>query len=587
MNQASARPGSSLFAKYFLVLFAAVVVPLLANGTSEAWFGYREQRAHLNALLDAEARLAAQKIGDFIAGISEQLASVVQLPWSQGADERLQIDALRLLRRVPAIASLTLVDATGRERLHVSRVSLNRVESGADRSGDQAVAGALAAKVWYGPVTFHRNSEPFMTIAVAGDRPMAGVAVAEINLKLFWEVIARIRIGDHGQALVLDQRGRIIAHPDISLVLRGADDPAAQPLQALRAAIVAQGGAATGQDASQRTIMAAMALVPGVDWTVLAELPVAEALAPIHAALLRTGGLLLGGALLAAALAYWLAGRMTEPIRLLEEGARRIGAGQFDHRIDIASGDELGRLAARFNAMAGELAVSQARAEHIGRLRRFLAPQVAELIDRAGDDSVLDGRRVEVAVAFGDLRGFTAFSARVEPDTIIGVLGEYYEAVGAVVARHGATLTHFSGDGLMVLVNAPVPCADPALRAVAMAIEMQTAAQALIAGWRRRGHALGFGVGLAWGPATVGRIGSNSRVDYTAVGSVVNLASRLCAAAENGQVLLEAAAAAMVGDQVPLVALGSRALKGFAEPIAVFGISVADAPASPAVDRCR
>lgn len=574
MIRASGRPGGSLFGKYFLVLFAAVVVPLLAAGASEAWLGYRDQRAHLDALLRAEARLAAAKIQNFIEGITDQLAWAVQLPWAEGPDERHRIDALRLLRQVPAVVSLTLVDGAGRERLYVSRVSLNRMESGADRSADPAVAGARSARVWYGPVTFHRNSEPFMTIAVAGNRAAVGVAVAEINLKLIWDVIAAIRVGESGQAFVLDQPGRIIAHPDISLVLRGADDPAAKPLQALRAAIVAQGGAATGQDTAGRTVMAALAPVSGVDWTVLVHQPLAEAFGSIYAALWGTGGLLLGGAVFAGALAYWLAGRMTKPIRLLEDGAQRIGAGQFDHRIEIATGDELARLADRFNEMAGELAVSQQRSEHINRLKRFLAPQVAELIDRAGDDSLLDSRRVEVAVIFGDLRGFTAFSARAEPDTIMGVLGEYYEAMGAVVARHGGTLTNFSGDGLMVLVNAPVPCPDPALRAVEMAVDMQSATQALVAQWRARGHALGFGVGLAMGPATVGRIGSESRLDYTAIGSVVNLASRLCSSAENGQVLIDSAAVEMVYGRVPLVALGSRALKGYDEPVAIYALEL-------------
>ena len=563
----------SLFRKYFLALFAAVVVPLLAAGASEAWFGYRDKRAHLNDLLGAEARLAASKIQNFMEDIREQLGWTVQLPWADGPDERRRIDALRLLRQVPAIVSLTLVDASGRERLYVSRVGLNRTESGADRSGDPAVVGARAARVWYGPVTFHRNSEPFMTVAVAGNRAAVGVAAAEINLKLIWDVVAAIRVGRSGQAFVLDRPGRLIAHPDISLVLRGADDPAAEPLQALRDAILAQGGAATGRDAVGRMVMAGMAPVPGVDWSVLVHQPVAEAFGPIYAALWRTGGLLLAGALFAGALAYWLAGRMTGPIRLLEDGAERIGAGRFDHRIAITTGDELGRLAARFNQMAGELAISQERSERINRLRRFLAPQVAELVDRTGDDGVLDGQRVEVVVVFGDLRGFTAFSAHAEPDTIMGVLSGYYEALGAVVARHGATLTNFSGDGMMVLVNAPVPCPDPALQAIRMAVEMQTAAQALIAGWRARGHALGFGIGLAMGPATVGRIGSESRLDYTAIGNVVNLAARLCSSAKDGQILVDPVAAAAVRGRTPLVALGMRPLRGYDEQIEVFAVA--------------
>src|SRR5215207_7703371 len=572
-------PRGSLFRKYFLVLFAAVVVPLLAAGASEAWFGYRDQRVQLNELLGAEARLAAAKIQNFIEDIREQLGWTVQLPWTDGPDERRRIDALRLLRQVPAVVSLTLVDGAGRERLYVSRVGLNRTESGADRSGDPAVAGAREARVWYGPVKFHRNSEPFMAVAVAGNRTAVGVAVAEINLKLIWDVISAIRVGQSGQAFVLDRPGRLIAHPDISLVLRGADDPAAKPLEALRTAILAQGGAAMGQDAAGRTVMAAMAPVPGIDWTVLVHQPAAEAFGPIYAALWRTGGLLLAGAMFAGALAYWLAGRMTGPIRLLEEGAQRIGAGQFGHRIDIATGDELGRLAARFNQMAGELAISQERSERISRLKRFLAPQVAELVDRAGDDSMLDAQRVEVVAVFGDLRGFTAFSAHAEPDTIMAVLGAYYEALGAIVARYEATLTNFSGDGMMVLVNAPVPCPDPALRAVQMAVEMQTTAQALIAGWHARGHALGFGAGLAMGPATVGRIGSESRLDYTAIGNVVNLASRLCSSAEDGQILVDPTAAEAVRDHIPLTLLGTRPLKGYDQQVAVFAVEFENGPA--------
>src|SRR5688572_10721067 len=214
------RTRRSLFRKYFIALFAAVAVPLLVNGASEAWFGYRDQRAQLDGLLGAEARSAAGKIGGFIDGIRDQLGWMVQLPWSAAAEERQRIDALRLLRQVPAIMSLTLVDGAGIERLHVSRVGLNRIGGGADRSGEPAVLGARAARAWYGPVTYYRGSEPFMTIAIAGNRAAVGVAVADINLKLIWDVVSAIRVGRSGQAFVLDRQGRLIAHPDISLVLR-------------------------------------------------------------------------------------------------------------------------------------------------------------------------------------------------------------------------------------------------------------------------------------------------------------------------------------------------------------------------------
>ena len=185
---------------------------------------------------------------------------------------------------------------------------------------------------------------------------------------------------------------------------------------------------------------------------------------------------------------------------------------------------------------------------------------------------MLAGQRAEVVVVFCDLRGFTAFSAQTEPQVIMRVLGEYYEALGSVITRFEATLTTFAGDGLMLLINAPVPCSDPALRAVDMAVEMQNAVQQLVGDWRSRGHALGFGVGLAMGPATVGGIGYEGRVEYTAIGNVVNLASRLCALAEDQQILADAVVAEAVRGRVSLVALGARPIKGLDESVLVYGV---------------
>jgi class 3 adenylate cyclase len=211
-------------------------------------------------------------------------------------------------------------------------------------------------------------------------------------------------------------------------------------------------------------------------------------------------------------------------------------------------------------------------------LKRFLAPQVAELVEQAGDDSMLAGQRAEVVVVFCDLRGFTAFSTHAAPEEIIRVLGDYYQALGAIITRYGATLTSFSGDGLMVLVNAPVPCPDPALRAAEMAIDMQKAVQGLIAGWRSRGYAIGFGVGIAMGPAAVGRIGYESRVEYTAIGNAVNLAARLCSSAEDKQILIDPVVAKALQDRVPHVSLGERSFKGYTERFPVFGIAYRNEP---------
>jgi adenylate cyclase len=564
-----------LFQKYLLVLFLAVAIPLAINGVIEAWLGYRDQRARLDQLLGVQATSAAAEIHDFIYGITNQLGWLVQLSWSDEPDERRRTDALRLFRQAPAIVSLTLLDNGGLERLYVSRIGLNRIESRTDRSADPAVIGARSAQIWFSDVSYNRGSEPHLTVAVVGNRPSVGAVIAEVNLKLIWDVISAIKVGKSGLAFVLDRPGRLIAHPDISLVLRGAEEATAKPFRTIRDAIGSAGaGFATSRDVHGHAVAAGAAQVAGPDWTVVVEQPLSEAYAPIYAALWRTATLLAAGTMFAALLAYALAHRMTEPIRVLEEGTERIGAGSFDHRISIQTGDEFQRLANSFNKMAAELALAQQHQERIAKLKRFLAPQVADLVDRAGDDSVLDGRRTEVVVVFCDLRGFTAFSAGVAPEEVMGVLSEYYEALGRVITQFAATLISFSGDGLMVLVNAPVPVEEPVLRAVDLAVAMQKSVQELIAGWRSRGHQVGFGVGLASGSATVGRIGYENRFDYTAIGSVVNLAARLCASAADREILMDAEVAECVRGKRSLEGLGDRQIKGFDEAIPVFGISL-------------
>ena len=573
-----------LFQKYLLVLFMAVAIPLAINGVIEAWLGYRDQRARLDQLLGVQATSAAAEIQDFIDGITNDLGWLVQLPWSDDPDERRRIDALRLFRQAPAIVSLALLDYGGRERLYVSRTGLNRIDSRTDRSTDPAVVGAHSARIWFGDVSYHRGSEPYLTVAISGNRPAVGVVIAEVNLKLIWDVISAIKVGKTGFAFVLDRPGRLIAHPDISLVLRGADEATSKPFQAIRDAIGRAGaGFATGRDVRGHEVAAAAAPVAGPDWTVVVEQPLSEAFGPIYAALWRTAAFLLIGTIFSGLLAYGLAHRMTEPIRLLEEGTERIGAGLFDHRITIETGDEFQRLADSFNRMAAELALAQEHQERIARLKRFLAPQVADLVDRTGDDSVLEGRRTEVVVVFCDLRGFTSFSAGVAPEQVMSVLSEYYEALGRAITTFAATLISFSGDGLMVLVNAPVPVEEPALTAVDLAVEMQRSVQELIVRWRARGYQIGFGVGLASGSATVGRIGYESRFDYTAIGSVVNFAARLCASAADQEILMDAEVAEAVKDRRSLKGLGNRPIKGYDEVMPVFGISF-DAPSKTQAD---
>ena len=564
------RARRPLFVKYFVTMFAAVAVPLMLGAMSEAWFAYRDQWRNLNEVLQVEARSTADRMQTFIDGISDQLGWVVQSPWTSSEDDRRRIDALRLLQQVPAIVSVNLLDQAGIERVYVSRLRLNRIGRGIDMSEDPAVIGARAGGVWYGPVQYRHDSEPYMRIAVAGKRPAAGIVIAVINLKLIRDVIAAIRIGDTGHAFIVDDSGRLIAHPDISLVLRG--NAASGDFEGLKAAVSAANGSAVvtiGDDGKPAVALAVRA--SNVGWTVIAQQPIFEAFESIRWALWRSLALIAISAVVACALAYWLAHRMSGPIKHLENGVERIGMGQFDHRIAIHSGDELEQLASRFNEMAEELGISQQKSERITRLKQFLAPQVAELIETS-NQRLLDEQRDVVAI-FGDLRGFTACSARADPDSIMTLLREYYEAVGTVTTRHRATLIRFSGDGVMVLVNAPVACEDPAQLAVRLAIDMQAAVQALVANWRARGYAIGFGMGAAMGPATVGTVGYEGRLDYTAIGSVVNLASRLCDAADDGQILLDPVMARQVNDDFALTRLGKRTFKGFDDAVDIFAVA--------------
>ncbi len=207
--------------------------------------------------------------------------------------------------------------------------------------------------------------------------------------------------------------------------------------------------------------------------------------------------------------------------------------------------------------------------QRVGRLRRFLAPQLAQAIVSAGDEKVLENHRREVVALFCDLRGFTGFSETAEPEDIMAVLAEYHGAVGPLIRKHEGTLDRFTGDGMMVFFNDPLPCEDAPERAARLAIEMRDAVASLVPVWAKRGHKLGLGIGMAQGYATLGRIGFEDRFDYTAIGAVINLAARLCAEAVDGQVLMSGRLAAAIEDLAEIEDLGERMLKGMARPAAV------------------
>jgi class 3 adenylate cyclase/CheY-like chemotaxis protein len=214
--------------------------------------------------------------------------------------------------------------------------------------------------------------------------------------------------------------------------------------------------------------------------------------------------------------------------------------------------------------------------ERVGRLRRFLPEQVADLIVSSGDESLLSAHRREVTVVCCDLRGFTAFAETAEPEDVWRILGEYHEALGDLIARFEGTLERYTGDGLVVVFNDPVPCEDAPLRAVRMALAMRERVRDLADGWKRRGHALAFGVGIEQGYATLGRIGYAGRFDYAAMGSVTNLAARLCAEASAWQILITQRVNAATEDLVISRFVGDLTLRGFSRPIPTFEVSGLD-----------
>jgi adenylate cyclase len=223
--------------------------------------------------------------------------------------------------------------------------------------------------------------------------------------------------------------------------------------------------------------------------------------------------------------------------------------------------------------------------ERVGRLRRYLAPQLAELIVSSGDESILASHRRQITVVFCDLRGFTAFAETSEPEEVMGVLREYHAALGELIFRFEGTLERFAGDGLMVFFNDPLPCPDPVERAVRMAVAMRTRVAELAQGWRKREYELDFGIGIAQGYATLGKIGFEGRYDYGAIGTVTNLAARLCGEAKGGQILVQQRVCAAVEELAEMKPVGELSLRGFTKPVPAFNVVALRQAESPVLSE--
>ena len=775
-----------LFAKYVIALVGLVVFVLAVNGAVETWISYRATKTTLTDAMGEKAEATARRIEQSISELERQIGWVTRASATARDNptrtlENHYADYVQLLNQVPAINQLSLLDGQGREQLRLSRTAVVR-GSGVDLSRDVQMTEAFARGVSYAPA-FFRGIRPFMSIAVSHSGA-DDVTLAEIDLRLLSDFFGDAQVGKVGFAYLIDLKGQVLASsakgPDVARDLSKLPQVAAI-LRPDRREL------ASGTDDDRHAVLTASNAVPKLGWFVFFEQPTAQALAPIRDQLARIALLISLGLAVAILAGTVMARRMLVPITALRTGARRLGAGDFSHRIDVHTKDELEELADQFNSMAGRLhetysgleskveertrdlaqsvnelkvleevgravassldlnavlptvaaraveithadavliftydaakhrfnlteaigidkstdrarlaidpdgsalgeaatsgepvaipdladaadhplrdvaitagfhsvlvvplvdqqgilgslvvlrkttgefsqnliglmrtfahqavlAMRNARLftevdqkgrelasahstvqqqadqllnwnrsleervekqlgeiERIRKLERFLAPQVAQLIASSdGHDSLLDSHRREVTVVFCDLRGFTAFTESTEPEEAMAVLREYHAALGELIFRYEGTLDRYAGDGVMILFNAPIEFADHTKRAVKMAVEMRDTIGLLTQKWRNRGHSLGFGVGIALGYATLGQIGFEQRLEYAAIGSVTNLASRLCDEAKANQIVVSRRVFGMVEPWVEGNSLEELNLKGFNHPV--------------------
>ena len=364
-----------LFWKYVAMFAAVLGVALVGNGLVNIWVMYEENRANLQRLQREQVVAAGDKISQFVEEIESQLGWTTHLSWVPPALEQRELDGRRLLRQVPAITELMLLDPQGRERIHLSRQAEDSVDN-KDSSSEEAFKTAIAGQTYYGPVYFRRQTEPYMKLAVGGARRVNGVSIAEINLKHIWDVVTQIKVGQAGRAYVVGPDGRLIAHPDISMVLRNTDLSQLPQVKAARAAPAEPvPSSRSALDLYGKRMLTAHTVVKPLNWLVFVELPENEANGPLHEAIARWLVVTILGLALALVPALLLARHMVVPIRAIADGAERIGTGALDHRIKIRTKDELEALAEQFNRMASQLQSSY------GSLERKVEERTQQLRD--------------------------------------------------------------------------------------------------------------------------------------------------------------------------------------------------------------
>ena len=358
----AATPSRRLSMKVALAIVGVAALVLVSAGSVSVWLFRDAQLRSLTALHVLEASMAADRIERFIDDLDRRMAELVALPWSSTSDDDRRIDTLRTLRALAPVHTLRLIDPQGREQVRVARLGADIAGSGADFSGNADYLAAARTGRHTGRVYFQDGSEPYVTLALRGPSTRQGGVVADVNLKLIWDIVAATRIGQAGRMLLVDGDGRLISHTDIGQALRRAD---VTQLPQVRAALTPSLAAreerlVPGLNLDGLPILSAHARLTSLGWSVVTELPRAEVMVPI-ASIVQLAGLALVGGFAAAVLCGIVVARsVVRPIEVLTAVATRIGSRSLDHRIAINGSDEFAELGSRFNEMAARLQAERA-----------------------------------------------------------------------------------------------------------------------------------------------------------------------------------------------------------------------------------